>query len=120
MSDRLLPRADPRLFQVAKVVGHSSVVLRDPDTGETDLGFAQPVALDRLVLFDMCDLEEPTADDDVMLELRRAGEWRRAQVTAQLAAGKVRLKFRDYEEVVDLGGEEYRWVMPGADGRTDA
>ena len=36
-----------------KLVGPATAVLENPDTGNTDLGFAQPVAVERLVPFDL-------------------------------------------------------------------
>ena len=35
------------------------VILENPDTQSTDLGFAQPIASSQLILFDMQDLEAP-------------------------------------------------------------
>jgi len=39
-SSRLLPRARLQLFELAKLVGPKAVILKDPATGTTDLGFS--------------------------------------------------------------------------------
>ena len=48
VSDRLLPRASTTLYRVKKQVGPSAVILEDANTHSSELGFAQPVAIDRL------------------------------------------------------------------------
>ena len=100
-----------------KLVGPATAVLENPDTGNSDLGFAQPVAVERLVPFDLQQLEEPLAGRQPTLEIRTgAGDaWRAATIVAQLATGAVRLRFADEEEaIVDLANEEYRWTSGNA------
>ena len=59
VSKRLLPKASPVLYRVQKLVAAQAVILENPDTQSTDLGFAQPVSVSRLVPFDMQELEAP-------------------------------------------------------------
>ena len=49
VSTRLQPLTAQTPFKVRKAIGDKSYILADPDTGSTDLGFSQPVALERLV-----------------------------------------------------------------------
>ena len=59
VSHRLLPLLSAKVYEVFKVVGRSSYVIADPDSKSTELGFAQPVAQERLVAFDLADLDIP-------------------------------------------------------------
>ena len=70
VSKRFLPKANPQFYRVQKLVSAQAVILEDPDTHSTDLGFAQPIAISRLILFDMQDLEAPVStQQDLSLEL---------------------------------------------------
>ena len=53
VSGRLLPKAGSQPYRVQKLVSAQAVVLEHPDTHSTELGFAQPVSISRLILFDM-------------------------------------------------------------------
>ena len=85
VSSKLMPLVSAQVFEVYKVTGARHVVLCDPDTRETDLGFAQPVSIDRLVRYELCNLEVPIdADYPVVIELitEPGGAWRRGTITA--------------------------------------
>ena len=112
-SRRLLARADPNVYVIHRVLSPQTVILADPDTGETDFSFGQPVSTSRLIPFDRGDLEEPFEAGALHLEILRGDErWSKAEVRQQSATGAVRLKFADgREEVVDLSREEYRWLQ---------
>ena len=88
--------------------------MADPDTGSTEFEFGQPVSTERLIPFDVADLEEPIDDQDLNLEIRRGlgdGEWMKARISKQTATGMIKLVYEDgREEIVDLAEEEYRWV----------
>ena len=112
VSRRLLPKASPQLYRVRKLVSAQAVILEHPDTQSTDLGFAQPVAISRLILFDMQDLETPvSAQQDLNLELWDGKEWRAGRVVQQNATGSVRIRWDNGEESLHrLETEEYRWI----------
>ena len=113
VSRRLLPKASPQLYRVHKVVSAQAVILEDPDTFSTNLGFAQPVSIRRLVPFDMQDLEAPVGDQQELgLELWNGSSWRRGCVVRQNATGTVRIRWEDdgSETQHKLENEEYRWI----------
>ena len=91
------------------------MILEDANTHSSELGFAQPVAIDRLVPYALCELEEPVAGDPPRLELCKNGVGRAGAVRAQNATGSVDILFDDGEELMlDLGAEEYRWLSRDA------
>ena len=110
-SRRLLPRADPNLYRVVKVFD-STVVVCDPDTGNTELGFAQPVHISRLRPFELCELESPLDTAPPRLRIRKQdGSWISGAVITQSATGSVRVRFDNRtERVIDLSREEYQWL----------
>ena len=115
VSRRLQPRADFRLYIVKKVVSNSSCVLADPDTGSTELGFSQPVAITRLIPYNLCLLDTPIDAESLRLEvMSRNGTARPATVTGQTATGKVELVYDSPADsapiIVDLSTLEYRWI----------
>ena len=85
------------------------------EEGRTDLGFAQPVHVSRLVKYDIQNLEAPIDSNSLYLELRVGPGpncWEKAEVVGQLATGSCRIRFSDgHEKVVDLANEEYRWLQ---------
>ena len=112
VSKRFLPKANPQLYRVQKLVSAQAVILEDPDTHSTDLGFAQPIAISRLILFDMQDLEAPVStQQDLSLELWDGKEWRSGRVIQQNATGSVRIRWDSGDETLHrLENEEYRWL----------
>jgi hypothetical protein len=114
ISRRLQARCYTTLYRVRQIIPPSSVVLEDPDSGSADLGFAQPVALERVVPFKLQHLERALPDTrQPRLELRTGhASWEECLVVGQSATGKVRLRrcYDATEFVTDLSQEEYRWV----------
>ncbi len=114
-SRRLVPKCSPTLYRVYKVVSAQAVILADPDTGSTNLGFAQPIAVSRLVPFDLMDLEAPISVNPSKIEILLDQTWVKAQIVAQNATGAVRLRLDDpaagqeNELVVHLERHEYRY-----------
>ena len=89
------------------------MVLQDPDTGITELGFGQPVNLQRLVPYDLRNLEAPVAGGPLHLEVRTDSGWERAELTHQSATGIVLLDFANKPALTgyyNLEAEEYRWL----------
>ena len=76
------------------------------------MNFQQPVALSRLVPYDLVPLEQPLAQRSLRLELKRNDdEWVKASVVAQSATGWVRLRFDDDTEgLYALEREKYKWI----------
>lgn len=117
-SKRLLPLTSGVVYEVYKVVSESHVILCDVDTRSTELGFAQPIASERLVEYDLRDLEVPIdLHEPLCLELKRsaAAEFKRGFIESQSATGLVLIDFRDGSEPewFDLALFEHRWVTPG-------
>ena len=112
VSKRFLPKANPQLYRVQKLVSAQAVILEDPDTHSTDLGFAQPIAISRLILFDMQDLEAPVSpQQDLSLELWDGKEWRSGRVIQQNATGSVRTRWDSGDETLHrLENDENRWL----------
>ena len=113
ISKRLLPRAAPVLYQVHKIVSPTTVVLKDPDTGSTELNFPQPLHIDRLIKYDLQSLE--SAIDSGPLKLRaydKNGTGFKGEVTSQTATGLVKIKWEGSSEPVlhDLSTMEYEWI----------
>ena len=121
ISARLLPLTDVRVFHIKKEVGPKTYVLMDPDTGSSDLGFSQPVALARLVPYDACQLEVPINDTEKLWidiksnHLGKQDRWFQREIIGQLASGAVRVRsvHGDFEEVIELADYEWRWrIVP--------
>ena len=89
-------------------------VVLENEEGCTDLGFAQPVHISRLIPFDLACLETSIGNEKLRLELIRPdGSAIPATVTSQTASGLVRLAFDTYADMdglYDLTLHEYRWL----------
>ena len=115
VSARLLPYADPRLFRVSSVARNGQVHLENM-SGESDLGFAQPVHASRLIPFELGQLESPV-DPEAVLEIEildRSGRALKGRVTHQTSTGLVRVEFPGSpgkDGLYDLACEEYRWLQ---------
>ena len=98
------------------VARNSHAVLCDPDTRSTELGFSQPVAIDRLVKYDLCNLELPIqADHPVRIEIATGdqGVWRRGTIVSWSGTGKLFVRFDSGEETcLELADHEHRYVYP--------
>ena len=73
------------IFEVYKITGASHFILCDPDTRSTELGVSQPVAIDRLVRCDVCNLAIPIeAEYPVRIEIATGnqGVWRRGTIVS--------------------------------------
>ena len=91
----------------------STYYLADADTGNTDLGFPQPVALDRLVPFDLCELEVPTDEKEPLrVEVDREHGGGTYRIVSQSATGRVCLRDETSgeEHTADLAKLDWRWV----------
>ena len=111
-SARILPRADPRPFEIDALVGtppYSAVNLRDIDT---KAGYhANPVSITRLIPYTLEAIATPLPGEPTRLTLfRGAGANITGTVTGQSATGAVSLTTDAGDNlVIDLSKEEYRW-----------
>ena len=112
VSRRLLPKADPKLYRINKLVSPQNVLLENIDTNSTQLGFAQPVHISRLISFDLQELQAPVdSAAPLCLEMVVGGAWLKGEITKQNATGAVFVKFENGSESVHrLEREEYRWI----------
>ena len=118
-SARLRPRTSARVYQVHKMPSPHNAILRDPVTLSTDLGFSQPVAIERLVPYEVSELIDPVpTDETVAVEVRlRDGSWKNGRVTHQSPFGHVRISFTDgTTEDLSLEDHEHRFsdIVPRA------
>jgi len=114
ISDRLLTRRKPILYKIFKRPSQQTAVLCDPNTDNTNLGFAQPVHVSRLVSHNLCELEAAISNEPLRLRIFRNGANRDAEILSQLATGAVRIRFEGPEgdtEIVELEQEEYDWLQ---------
>ena len=114
ISRKIQPLTDTRLFLVEKAIGPSTYILADPDTGSTELGFPQPVGLERLVPYDLCELETPINEKEPLyIEIHdtRYGV-KQYRIAAQSTTGRVRLRDdrTDQEHTADLATLDWRWA----------
>ena len=111
VSTKLMPLTSSTIFEVYKITGASHVILCDPDTRSTDLGFSQPVAIERLVRYDLCNLEVPIeAERPVQIEIATGdhGHWRRGTITSWSGTGKIFVRFDGGEEqCLELADHEH-------------
>ena len=73
----------------------------------------QPVHVNRLIPYDLCDLETPTSSEVLKLEVfERTGKAHKATICSQTATGLVKLRWEatGAEEYAELSGLEYRWL----------
>ena len=98
------------------MVSPSHVVLCDVDTRNTHVEFAQPVATERLVGYNLADLEVPLElDTPLVLEIKKgaADVFSRGTLKAQSATGLVLVaSATGDEEWLDLSQVGHRWVNP--------
>ena len=114
VSRKLLSLCYNRLFRVKKVLGPSTYFLVDADTGDDQLGFPQPVALDRLVPYDLCEMETPIDDKEPLrIEIVPEHGGGTHRIVSQSATGKVRTRneANGEEQTVDLARLDWRWLQ---------
>ena len=116
-SRRLLPLCSSTVHEIYKVVSPSHVVLCDVDTRITHLEFAQPAATERLVGYNLADLEAPIELETPLVLGSKNGAadlFSRGTLKAQSATGLVLVASANGdEEWLDLSQVEHRWVNPG-------
>ena len=82
--------------------------------GQRDnLGFAQPVAAERLTPVDILPMSAPAEDVNTRISLQQAGTRREATIVSQRLDGVVYVTFDDDPDVevpVDLTRARYNWL----------
>ena len=105
-----------RAFQVVEAHGTGqdakAFTLSDLSGSRENLGFTQPVALERLVPIELLPLAQPEDDQATRITVHRAGSERRATIKGQTTDGKVYVQYDDSddERCVDLSTLKYRWI----------
>ena len=85
------------------------------------------MALERLVPFDMAQLESPVnADEDLYIDIKsnapgRHERWLQRRIVGQQATGAVRVESLDgrHSEVIDLADYEWRWRLVSRGAATE-
>ena len=105
-----------QVFQVVEVHGDGqnakAYTVSDLAGSREDLGFGQPVALDRLVPVEMLPLAHADGDQPTRILLRDRGRDRPATIQAQSMDGRVYWQYDDEEiqHCVDLASMKYQWL----------
>ena len=82
-------------------MGTKTYVLETLDICDSEIGFPQPVALNRLVPFQLSQLEAPVnAEDELWIDIKsnvsgRTDRWLARRIVSQQASGNVRLESAD-------------------------
>ena len=87
-------------------------ILSDLSGSRENLGFAQPVALDRLIPVELLPMAAPDSDQSTRILVHDGGQSRTATITAQTMDGRVYIKYDDSEAEVciSLSSLNYQWL----------
>ena len=105
-----------QVYQVVEVHGSDqdakAYTLCDLVGSREDLGFTQPVALDRLIPIDLLPLAQVADDQSTHILINDRGRDRQATVKAQAADGRVYIQYdgEEVEHCVDLSSSRYQWI----------
>ena len=118
ISQRLQQKHHDGIFLVAEVHGDGTeakaYTLSDLAGQRDNLGFVQPVALERLTPVEMLPLSQPDDDQSTRLSMEVDGAWKTGTITAQSIDGKVYVQFDDSpagsEQCYDLSQVRYNWL----------
>ena len=105
------------VFQVVTAHGEGSAAkaytLCNSQGQRDNLGFAQPVAAERLTPVDILPMSAPAEDVNTRISLQQAGTRREATIVSQRLDGVVYVTFDDDPEVevpIDLTRAHYHWL----------
>ena len=104
------------IFQVVEVHGDNvdakAYTLSNLQGSRDNLGFSQPVAVDRLIPIELLPLQAPADDQPTRLRISDGGRDRDATLVSQCLDGKVYIKFddEDVDHCLDLTGYRYSWL----------
>ena len=115
-SRRFNPETDTRLFQIIHAPGNleeaKTVTLMDPATGNTDLGFAQPVSTDLLIPVEVLPVSRPLNEHTRI----KCGD-KRGTITACCVDGRVHVEWDETRElaanveVLDLSTIPHEFIV---------
>ena len=85
--------------------------------------FSQPVALDRLILIEDFEMEDPiNAEEELWILIRTkdrcaSKQWYKRKIVSQNSTGSVRIVDKDGEDpkIVDLSEREWSWTSSPVD-----
>ena len=116
-SVRFQSKHHPGIFQVVEVHGSGpdakAYTLSDLVGKRENLGFGQPVALERLTPVEVLPLSQPIHDTPTRILVQERTRDRPGTVEAQSVDGRVYVRFDDQldeQECVDLSAAKYRWL----------
>ena len=116
VSHRFQSNTFDQVFQVVEVHGDGhdakAYTLSDLSGSRENLGFTQPIALDRLIPIELLPMAQVTDDQATRIMINDRGRDRPATIVAQSADGKVYIRYDDMEIdlCVDLASLKYRWI----------
>ena len=117
LSARFQQKHYDEVFQVVTAHGEGSAAkaytLCNSQGQRDNLGFAQPVAAERLTPVDILPMSAPAEDVNTRISLQQAGTRREATIVSQRLDGVVYVTFDDDPEIevpVDLTRAHYHWL----------
>ena len=117
VSNRLMPKTRGAVFQIVEAHGDGTdakaYTLSDSRVSR-NLGFSQPIALERLVPVDLLPLSQVSEDDCTKIAVYQGDEYCEGVIEAQSLDGKVYIRSNDSEVMkptcVDLASARHRWL----------
>ena len=116
ISRRFQSQTFDSVFQVVEALGSGTdakaYILSDLSGSRENLGFTQPVALDRLIPVELLPMAAPDRDQNTRILVHDGGQSRAATIVAQTMDGRVYIKYDESEaEVcVNLSSLNYQWL----------
>ena len=104
------------MVQVVEVHGSGvdakACTLSDLSGSRENLGFVQPVALDRLIPVELLPMSVPDGDQNIRILVHEGGQSRPGTIVAQSADGKVYLRYddTDIDICTNLSSLNYQWL----------
>ena len=116
ISTRLQVPTFDQVFQVVETHGigidAKAYTLSNLSGSRENLGFTQPVALDRLIPIELLPLAQTDVDQATRILVHQGSNDRRATIKGQTMDGKVYIQYddMDVEQCVDLSNLKYQWL----------
>ena len=120
-SRRLKVFADTEVYEVSSVINDKSFYFVCPDTKSADdIKFTLPITLDRLILIEDFELEDPiNPEEELWIDIKThdncaAKQWYKRRIVGQNSTGSVRIESENGGDVqvVDLAEREWMWSFP--------
>ena len=116
ISRRFQSHTFDNVFQVVEALGSGTdakaYILSDLSGSRENLGFTQPVALDRLIPVELLPMAAPDSDQNTRILIHDGGQSRAATIVAQTMDGRVYIKYDDSETeiCISLSSLNYQWL----------